>query len=278
MRQLSRPRRQFAAKPDGPVPAMPGPIWDVPLYGPDRQRGRRDRPSRPATASTTTFTLSRVLGSFPRAGRLGDERCRKSPSAASRRLRLVAHRRRTALVFATPPAADAARSAQAFAYAFECRFDDDDLDFEQFMSNLWKADSAQIPLGAHVMKATTAAVTNFINAARAAPDAPIAFAECFTFTRRRDVTYTWTNVDLSGSPTTAYRSSPTGRLCKASNIKQLGRPRGRQATDHDRGAGRPTSSTARRSCIALRDGAFDGAASSAIASSCAALGERRSAA
>jgi hypothetical protein len=32
------------------------------------------------------------------------------------------------------------------------------------------------------MKSTTTAVTNLINAARAAPDAPIAFAECFSFT------------------------------------------------------------------------------------------------
>ena len=31
--------------------------------------------------------------------------------------------------------------AATFAYAFECRFDDDDLDFEEFMSNLWKLES-----------------------------------------------------------------------------------------------------------------------------------------
>ena len=39
------------------------------------------------------------------------------------------------------------------------------------------------------------AVINLINAARAAPDAPIAFAECFTFITTTGTQYTWTNVD-----------------------------------------------------------------------------------
>src|SRR5260370_41450586 len=50
-------------------------------------------------------------------------------------------------------------------------------------------------LAAHVMKSTTTAVANLLNAARAAPDAPIAFAECFTFTATTGAVYTWTNVD-----------------------------------------------------------------------------------
>ena len=45
------------------------------------------------------------------------------------------------------------------------------------------------------MKATTAAVTNLLDAAMAAPDAPIAFAECFTFITTTGTQYTWTNVD-----------------------------------------------------------------------------------
>ena len=45
------------------------------------------------------------------------------------------------------------------------------------------------------MKATSTAVTNLINAARAAPDAPIAFAECFQFTTTTGTVYAWTNVD-----------------------------------------------------------------------------------
>jgi len=44
------------------------------------------------------------------------------------------------LVFATAPSVGAAISAD-FTYAFECRFDDDNEDFEQFMSGLWKLES-----------------------------------------------------------------------------------------------------------------------------------------
>jgi len=45
------------------------------------------------------------------------------------------------------------------------------------------------------MKAASAALIAFINAARAAPDAPIAFADCFTFTLQTGVVLTYTNVD-----------------------------------------------------------------------------------
>ena len=44
------------------------------------------------------------------------------------------------LVFAGNVANGVAVTA-TFDYAFECRFDDDKLDFEQFMSNLWKLES-----------------------------------------------------------------------------------------------------------------------------------------
>jgi|SRR5579871_361256 len=40
------------------------------------------------------------------------------------------------LVFASPPGSGVVVSAD-FAWAFECRFDDDEADFEQFMANLW---------------------------------------------------------------------------------------------------------------------------------------------
>ena len=40
----------------------------------------------------------------------------------------------------------------------------------------------QIPFGARIMKTASPALIAFLNAARANPDAPIAFAECFTFT------------------------------------------------------------------------------------------------
>jgi uncharacterized protein (TIGR02217 family) len=44
------------------------------------------------------------------------------------------------LVFTSAPGAGASVAA-SFTYAFQCRFDSDDQDFEEFMSNLWKVDS-----------------------------------------------------------------------------------------------------------------------------------------
>jgi uncharacterized protein (TIGR02217 family) len=44
------------------------------------------------------------------------------------------------LVFATAPASGATIAA-SFAYAFQCRFDDDAADFEQAMQDLWRLES-----------------------------------------------------------------------------------------------------------------------------------------
>ncbi len=44
------------------------------------------------------------------------------------------------LVFASPPGSGVSIAA-TFAYAFQCRFDSDDMDFEQFMSGLWRVHS-----------------------------------------------------------------------------------------------------------------------------------------
>jgi uncharacterized protein (TIGR02217 family) len=44
------------------------------------------------------------------------------------------------VVFVSPPGSGVSIAA-TFAYAFQCRFDSDDMDFEQFMSALWKVDS-----------------------------------------------------------------------------------------------------------------------------------------
>lgn len=44
------------------------------------------------------------------------------------------------LTFATAPAAGTVVTAD-FSYAFNCRFLDDQMDFEEFMSNLWRLDS-----------------------------------------------------------------------------------------------------------------------------------------
>ncbi len=44
------------------------------------------------------------------------------------------------LLFTVAPSAGMSIAA-TFTYAFECRFDSDDQDFEEFMSNLWQVDS-----------------------------------------------------------------------------------------------------------------------------------------
>jgi uncharacterized protein (TIGR02217 family) len=46
------------------------------------------------------------------------------------------------LSFVTPPS-NGMTIAATFTYAFQCRFDADDMDFEQFMSNLWRAESVK---------------------------------------------------------------------------------------------------------------------------------------
>ena len=46
------------------------------------------------------------------------------------------------------------------------------------------------------MKTASTALIDFLNAARAAPDAPIAFADCFTFTLQSGQVLAYTNVDV----------------------------------------------------------------------------------
>ncbi len=50
------------------------------------------------------------------------------------------------LVFASAPADPGVSIAATFTYAFECRFDSDDQDFEEFMSNLWQVESVRFRL------------------------------------------------------------------------------------------------------------------------------------
>ncbi len=107
------------------------------------------------------------------------------------------------------------------------------------------------------MKATTTAVTNLINAARASPDAPIAFADCFQFTTTIGTVYTWTNVDYP----VVYNGltfNCTGPLVAGLKYK------GTVGLDVDKQqitiAARPTDTiNGAPFLIALRDGAFDGA-------------------
>ena len=91
--------------------------------------------------TTTSFPLARTLGGFTEpVGWV------TSVSAVSVGGVAVTSgwsiRAPSSLTFATAPAAGAAIVA-SFAYAFLCRFDGDDLDFEQFMANLWKAESVK---------------------------------------------------------------------------------------------------------------------------------------
>ena len=107
------------------------------------------------------------------------------------------------------------------------------------------------------MKPTTTAVTNLINAARAAPDAPIAFADCFQFTSTVGTVYTWTNVDFPIS----YNGLTF--LCTGPLVSGL-KYKGSVGLEVDKQqmtiAARPTDViNGAPLLIALRDGAFDGA-------------------
>ena len=106
------------------------------------------------------------------------------------------------------------------------------------------------------MKQTTTPVINLISAARAAPDAPVAFAECFTFITTTGTQYTWTNVDydisFKGSVFLANGPLVSGLKYKGSVGLEVDK---QQITI----AARPTDViNGAPFLVALRDGAFDG--------------------
>jgi uncharacterized phage protein (TIGR02218 family) len=107
------------------------------------------------------------------------------------------------------------------------------------------------------MKQTTTAVINLINAARAAPDAPIAFAECFTFITTTGTQYTWTNVDYD-IVFNGFTFSASGPLVSGLTYKgSIGLEVDKQQITI---AARPTDViNGAPFLVALRDGAFDGA-------------------
>jgi uncharacterized phage protein (TIGR02218 family) len=107
------------------------------------------------------------------------------------------------------------------------------------------------------MKQTTTAVINLISAARAAPDAPIAFAECFTFITTTGTQYTWTNVDYD-IVFNGFTFSASGPLVSGLKYKgSIGLEVDKQQITI---AARPTDIiNGAPFLIALRDGAFDGA-------------------
>jgi uncharacterized phage protein (TIGR02218 family) len=107
------------------------------------------------------------------------------------------------------------------------------------------------------MKATTTAVQTLLNAAMAAPDGPIAFAECFTFITTTGTQYTWTNVDYD-VVYNGFKFSSSGPL--VSGLKYKGSVGLEVDKQQITIAARPTDTiNGAPFLIALRDGAFDGA-------------------
>jgi uncharacterized protein (TIGR02217 family) len=89
--------------------------------------------------TTATFTLSRFLGAFlePVAWVTSISNVFLNSVNQPSGWSLSAP---NSLVFTTAPGPGVSIAA-SFTYAFECRFDSDDQDFEEFMSNLWQVDS-----------------------------------------------------------------------------------------------------------------------------------------
>ncbi len=217
-------------------------MGDVPLRRPDRQFRQRSGLAT-GDGATTSFTLARALGGFvePVGWATSVSQVSVGGAAQSSGWSLAAP---NSLVFATPPASGAAIAA-SFAYAFLCRFDDDAAEFEQVMQNLWTAREPQVPFGALVMKTASPALIAFLNAARANPDAPIAFAECFAFTLATGTTLAYTNVDQP----VVYNGltfAADGPLVQG--LKYAARSGSRSTSSRSPSPrGRPTSSPARRS-------------------------------
>ena len=89
--------------------------------------------------STTTFTFSRALGGFsePVGWVTSVTQVTISGAPQSGGWSLSAP---NSLSFSTAPASGAPIGA-TFAFAFQCRFEDDSLDFEELMQNLWSLES-----------------------------------------------------------------------------------------------------------------------------------------
>ena len=88
--------------------------------------------------TTTSFTLSRYMGAFLEP--VGWVTSLSAVTVAGAAAGGYWLNLPNTLVFANAPPSGAAIGA-TFSYAFQCRFSDDSADFEQFMANIWKADS-----------------------------------------------------------------------------------------------------------------------------------------
>jgi uncharacterized protein (TIGR02217 family) len=92
--------------------------------------------------TTTTFTLARTLGGFTEPVGWVTTLSAVYLNGTLQSNSAYSLTTPNSLVFGSAPGSGVVVSA-SFVYAFECRFDADDQDFEQFMSNLWKADAVK---------------------------------------------------------------------------------------------------------------------------------------
>lgn len=83
------------------------------------------------------------------------------------------------LAFASPPGAGAAITAD-FTFAFQCRFFADQLDFEEFMSALWKLDSVKFRSIKANTSATAAVIPSWYTSYQVGGTMPYAFADFTT--------------------------------------------------------------------------------------------------
>lgn len=90
--------------------------------------------------STTTFTMMRALGGFLEPVGWVTNIANVYLNGAAQPGSGYSLATPNTLTFTTAPASGVAVSAD-FSYAFNCRFLDDQMDFEEFMASLWKLDS-----------------------------------------------------------------------------------------------------------------------------------------
>ena len=108
------------------------------------------------------------------------------------------------------------------------------------------------------MKTASTALINFLNAARAAPDAPIAFADCFTFTLSTGTVLTYTNVDQP-IVYNGFTFAADGPLVQGLKYKASVGSRKSTSNRSRSRRGRPISSTARHSSTRCATAPLDGA-------------------
>lgn len=118
---------------------MPGAVRHVPLYTDPTDNAVAAQNFAVGDGATTNFPFARTLGGFlePVGWVTSVSQVTLGGVVQSSGWSLVAP---NSLAFVTAPASGALIGA-SFAYAFQCRFDDDAADFEQFMQNLWTLQS-----------------------------------------------------------------------------------------------------------------------------------------